>query len=994
MKTSRFPTALLLSLAALVSAPRPARAQFGQNKIAYDVFDWHVYRSTHFQLYFYTKEKASLEKVASFAESSYDELSRALNYQINHPIPLIFYATHAEFEQTNTMPSFIPEAVGAFALPSRDRMVLPIDMPDEQLQKLIQHELTHVFQFEILFQGNFLRAVTAPVPQWFTEGMASYYAKDEDNRARMVLRDAVISDVVPSIADPRLDGYFAYRFGHAVFDFVEAEWGRDAVRDLLYEYRTGLSGGIGKVIKRSFGLTVEDFDIRFRRYLRKRYLPILTTAGEPIDFGEKFTIEKSDSLEVSPAPFPSGEFVAAISTYKNDDADVVVLSAKDRKLFKNLSSGYTTRYEYVICQSLTTRWEGGRSVTVSPDGNLVAAFVRREKGRVLALFDVFAGKLAREIPLPVEQELSPTFSPDGKKIAFSAMSNGRSDIYEYSLEDGSLRDVTDDESYDTSPAYSPDGRWIYYSAVAGSFQKIFRVNATSPAIKEQVTFGDWNDDDCYVSPDGSRLYFSSDRNGGIYNIFSVDLKTGETWQHTDVIGGAFTPSVLPGRDGPPRLVFAAFYKRRFSLYLADAVKPYKKLASINPAPSAAAPPEAARYVPAIEVSLDEDKLQKKPSRKLYLDYASVNVGVNTDNTLLSDTTLILTDNLGDRQLVFNLQSISSFTNAHVSYVNIGRRFQWGVQLFDTRLYFLGFDTSTNRIVQDRRFLRQTGGALLASYPLDRYHRFDAQLGFMSRSQDTPYVYRNLEGNQVQQFLPRTDNAPFAGISFTGDTTLYSEVGPLAGHRYTIGYSYALDTKSSPELVGHQPDGTPIYSPHGGTLTSDVSVDFRQYFRITQRSTFAIRLAGFRSTGNLPTISYFGGLDTLRAYDYASEIGNELAYANFEYRFPLIDALRLPFLTLTNIRGRVFMDVGASRLTSDPSPWQFWNGSSGSVTRENPDGTTTTYRPYQLINGKADYGVGFSVGLLGVALHWDFARQWDFRQVHTPFRTSFYIGTEF
>src|SRR6266498_2747472 len=177
-----------------------ALAQFGENKIAYDKFDWKTYRSTHFTIYFYEKERSVLQKVASYAESSYDERSRQLNFQIPKPINIIYYATHSDFEQTNTLLNFIPEGIGAFALPTRNRMVLPVDLPDEKLQQLIAHELTHVFQFEILFGGNFLRAYSSGAPQWLTEGMASYFGNDEDDKDRMVLRDAVLSDQVPEIA--------------------------------------------------------------------------------------------------------------------------------------------------------------------------------------------------------------------------------------------------------------------------------------------------------------------------------------------------------------------------------------------------------------------------------------------------------------------------------------------------------------------------------------------------------------------------------------------------------------------------------------------------------------------------------------------------------------------------------------------------------------------------------------------------------------------------
>src|SRR6478736_2518295 len=212
----------VLVLAAAATTPARMSAQivspyytyFGENKVMYDVFNWQTYRSTHFVIYFYDREEPQLQKVASFAESAYDDISRALNFQIPKAINIIYYTTHSEFEQTNTLGAFIPEGIGAFALPTRNRMVLPVDESDEKLQKLIAHELTHVFQFEILFNGNYIRAMTTNAPQWFLEGMASYFGNDEDNKDRMVLRDAVLADQVPEIAETgNIQGFFAYRFG-------------------------------------------------------------------------------------------------------------------------------------------------------------------------------------------------------------------------------------------------------------------------------------------------------------------------------------------------------------------------------------------------------------------------------------------------------------------------------------------------------------------------------------------------------------------------------------------------------------------------------------------------------------------------------------------------------------------------------------------------------------------------------------------------------------
>jgi len=947
--------------------------------------------------------------VASFAESAYDELSRSLNYQISHPIPLIFYSSHSEFEQTNTELDFIDEATGAFALPSRDRMVLPIDMPDAYLQTVIQHELTHVFEFEILFQGNFLRAVTSPIPQWFMEGLASYYGHDETNRSRMYLRDAVITDNVPAIArGGDINPYFAYRFGHAVFDFIEHEWGKDAVRDFVYEWRTSAGGGVQRVVRRAFDLSAEDFDIRFRRYLRQRYMPVLASKGEPVDFGEQFHIkedQRSFSWDVSPVPFPSGDLMAAVSTYDlsvptlNPSPDVVVFSIKDRKLFKNLSKGYTTRYEYLIAQAVTISLDQpGRTVAVSPDGNHIAAFVRRERGRDLAFWGVLSGKLEREVRFPgIDQEIAPSYSPDGKKVVFSGVSNGSFDIFSLDLASGDVANVTKDPAYDVAPTWSPDGKWIYYSSTSGAFAKIFRVDPSNPSVKEQVTFGDWNDEDAFVSPDGGRLFFTSDRDGGVYNIFSVDLSTGETWQHTDVVGGAFQPTVFVGKDGIAKLSYCSFYRQRYGLYMGDVQKTYARLAALNPPPVRVDAHATARYTPAIEVSLDPEKIQAKPSHKLYIDNAQVAAGVNSDGTLFSDTSLIFSDNLGDRRALINLQSISSYTDIHLVYYNLKHRLQLGGMLYDDRQYFIGASTdpSTGFISRDRRFYRETGGLLLGSYPLDRYHRVEGSLGYISRSIDFPFVVNNLnENNEVTQivvFGTRDDNDPTGSITFTGDTALYSAVGPLAGHRYALSFSYTPDLASGTEAV-NTGAGIPVLTQHGGTLTQSLSADLRQYFRITKRSVLAMRGYWIRSTGNLPDISYFGGVDTVRAYDFRSEIGNEVAFGNIEYRFPLVDQIVLfGGLGLSNIRGKFFVDVGAAQLDygSPPLPFKFWNGQGHSIEYQG-----VTYQPYQLINGKADYGWGFSLNLLGLDLHWDFAKRWDFRKTLSGLKTSFYIGTEF
>src|SRR6476620_6186200 len=123
---------------------------YGKNNIHYDKFDWHHYETEHFVIYFYPELEKHLERMASYAESAYQQISADLRHELSTKIPLILFKTHSEFEQQNVAPGAAQEGVGAFAEPVRQRMVLPIDAPSDQLYGLIVHELTHQFEFDII----------------------------------------------------------------------------------------------------------------------------------------------------------------------------------------------------------------------------------------------------------------------------------------------------------------------------------------------------------------------------------------------------------------------------------------------------------------------------------------------------------------------------------------------------------------------------------------------------------------------------------------------------------------------------------------------------------------------------------------------------------------------------------------------------------------------------------------------------------------------------
>src|SRR5690606_23267093 len=138
----------------------------------------------------------------------------------------------------------------------------------------IVHELTHSFEHDIIPQGFIGRAV----PLWIMEGLADYMRGDWVPLDLMQVRDAAVSDTVPRMS--RLEGYggapgrLIYNLGHAVFEFVEARWGEEGIRQFLFSLRKSvIGGGDDDAYREAFGLSPDEFDEAFDRYLRDRFKP-------------------------------------------------------------------------------------------------------------------------------------------------------------------------------------------------------------------------------------------------------------------------------------------------------------------------------------------------------------------------------------------------------------------------------------------------------------------------------------------------------------------------------------------------------------------------------------------------------------------------------------------------------------------------------------------------------------------------------------------------
>ena len=1013
----------LLLPAAPVLAQTPYVPYFGKNRVKYDHFKWHIYVTDHFEMYYYPEIEPHLERVASYAESAYQKISADLKHDLPFKVPMILFKTSSEFQQENISGGEMPEGVLAFAEPGRDRMVLPIDEPPDQLYRLITHELTHVFEFDII-----PRTLTrAGIPLWVDEGLANYMAGYWNPLDLMLVRDAAISDNIPKMSEfesQPLSGRLPYTLGHATFEFIESKWGKEGLRQFLFSLRKSVIGGGESAYEEALRLKPEEFDEQFDRYLKDRFRPF-RDKERPNDYGRNLAPRPDKTRYVSVisiAPSPSGDLIAAVAGNRKDqELDIILISSKDGQVVRNVTSGFDkdSGYEYISTAG-GLRGNAVPWISWSPLGDRITYFARTEKHKTLIVHNIVTGRIEQRLELTsVDGPESPHFSADGQRIAFAGLRGAVGDIFVADLATGAVTNVTNDSFADYSPAFSPDGTTLVYVARISGNDKLFRLN-TQTGEKTQISFGT-HDDQAPRFIDADTVVFSSTatdpaqpitpeiaQNGNIFNVWTLNLKNGELRQHTDTLNANVSPVPLKTANDV-RLAFISYYKGEFGIH---AILPAEPKAVVASSDFGAPAPVVDFQAPLSHTLIADNKRRKGTFEKFFLDgRPPIGVGVTSGGDFFGGTSISFTDVLGDQSASMYVSSVQQYRTMSASYLNQSRRLQWAAQAFSQTQFFygleqqllgqLGFIVDRDDALATRTVRGVTGFGI---WPLNRYARVEVYGGitqFNERYSNEELEFRAQDYQQSAygtQIFRNGRSYPL-GVAFTQETTVFRSYGPVAGSTMRLAYEFA--PKLGESLSRQTVDG-----------------DARYYMRLATNGVLALRARGFRSWGDFPAFMFFGGNSEMRGYDYLSFLGHKAGFLNAELRIPLIEAMLTPLGVMGGLRGTLFANLGAAGFEGEPM--EFWTTKAAQfpvlvdVVLDPvqqvfvPVYATANVSGFRLLDARASYGIGLQTFALGFPMHFDwswrtlFNRQWEdlmfYRfggsEAFRKPRFSFWIGYDF
>ncbi len=197
-----------------------------------------------------------------------------------------------------------------------------------------------------------------------------------------------------------------------------------------------------------------------------------------------------------------------------------------------IRGAFSTRIVYVLAQNPGTDYasyrlemadnDGARPRTLltsnepimspswSPDGRRVA-YVSFETGRPAVILQDLASGSRETVSSFRGINGSPVFSPDGQSLALVLSRDGNPEIYVMQLADRRLRQITRHPGIDTEPSWTPDGRGLVFTSDRGGRPQIYQVELATNFVERLTFHGPYNARARLLN-DGAHLVFIHRRN--------------------------------------------------------------------------------------------------------------------------------------------------------------------------------------------------------------------------------------------------------------------------------------------------------------------------------------------------------------------------------------------------------------------------------------------------------------------------------------------------
>jgi Tol biopolymer transport system component len=958
---SKLPNTLKLFITIVVLSSLPVKAQFTD---FHPELNWYTIKGEHCVVHFHEGAERTARVVAKIADEVWSPITSLYDYE---PEPVHFIIKDID-DYSNGATYFFDNKIEIWS----SALDFELRGFHNWLRNVISHEFTHMVQIQASLKTK--RTIPAVylqwlnyederrpdilygfpnviasyplamvnMPSWFAEGTAQYMRKDFgyekwDAHRDMILRSYALDNNMLSweqmgIFDKTsLGNESVYNSGYALTRYIAQKYGETKIAELTKKLGKLTNFTMDAACEDALGISGKQLYNEWSDYVKANYKERISKVlenkivGDTIGregFGNFYPVFSSDQQKIYYISNQGSDYLSLSSLYEYD---------------------LKTKKEKIVVPGIRS------TISQIPGTNkLLFSKLTEDNPGWANVHDLFVYDMTTEKETRLTHDLratNPSISRDGKNIVFTFQKDGSGNIAIVNAEGKNFKQLTvyGNGEQVFNPQFSPDGEHIIFDYAYSHGRDIAMID-TSGANNKFILNTACDERNPTLDNQGN-LIFSSDKTG-IFDIYRYNMKSKEMTQLTNVTGGAFMPAV----DSAGNIVYAGYTSAGYKLFYITVpeqakVKPENSYVALDNPPLGDDKPKGdlKKFNMISLQQYDDYKLpdmQKTPykgafSKLTFFPFVRYD-NYNTSNKFgekIKPGVYVTSSDMLNRYEIFGGASLNTRMERDLFFSFAYRNklpllFDMGIKPELSLEVYSVSRKSGEYAVEIEGYKPTHTDVTYNLFEVDviakhriisRYHSLTLKYTFNTYSATTGSFY----------IVPE----------FNGDGILSSAFSDtyLIGSVFEVKYNYdfhlpyidddinpianTLELKYDYELNRFNPDNNYTYSSDGSLVAQYNHYNFNRLelnsqitFPVIKNHTLTLKVRGGTILGpNVPDFFdfYLGGLIGMRPYPFYSLSGNEVAWLNLTYRFPLwknIDA-RLGHIYLDKIFFSVYGDYG-------------------------------------------------------------------------------------
>lgn len=520
---------LLLFSSAMLSAQfyNGMQMNFGKNRLQYNDRYWKFYRFDRFDVYSYENGTDLSLYVADFVEKELALIERFFDYEIERRLIFLTYNKMSDFRQSNIGLKSENEEynIGGTTKIIQNKVFLYFNGDHVNFERQIRAAIAEVLLTEMMF-GNGLRdnitnSTMINLPEWYLEGLISFVSNPWDYELENRVKDGIVSGKYRKFVQLQDDD--AQYAGHSFWKYVADLYGTSIIPQILYITKINKNAESGFLYV--LGSKLKELSIDWTAY----YLGLYTAQEESAGLPELGAILKRpnkrrvyQNIKIS----PDGAHVAYVTNQKGQ-YKIWIHSESSNKQKRIYKRGY--KLDQINDYSFP-------EIAWHPTSEILG-FVTEEKGMLkIHFYNLETHNITTRNLFYFEKILDMSFSPDARKLVFSAVADGQTDIWVFDIASSTNERITNDLADDFNPRFMNNMNNISFvsnrrlntlfkendpqnNTTTASAVYVYDYAGKDPEL-QKISEGNYINHTQPLSPGRNEFFYLSDKNGIVNRYFA------------------------------------------------------------------------------------------------------------------------------------------------------------------------------------------------------------------------------------------------------------------------------------------------------------------------------------------------------------------------------------------------------------------------------------------------------------------------------------------